>query len=293
MGVVATRALRLGVVGSSAGNGHPYSWSALINGFDPRKLSTVPFSKIRQYIPEAVPIGQRIGASVTHVWSPVADDAKRIADFALVEKAPGKLIDLVAEVDAVLHARDDYANNLPFARAYSSSRKPVYFDKAIAGSLGELKKFLHLDPELKLFFTGSALAYDPHFSGFEYSGEDLSTFVASGPNSWDLYAVHLIDPFVKLHNRDARVSRYQKELKGQSQTLTVAWSDGSWSKFTNKGYPDVPFSYELNGVKVTLNNPVAAFSAALEAFVCFAKSGKRLGGFGDTLKSISLLETGL
>lgn len=291
--MVSNRALRLGVVGSSAGNGHPYSWSALINGFDPKKLSTVPFPKIRQYIPETVSIGQSIGASVTHVWSPREDEAKKIADFALVEKTPRKLIDLVAEVDAVLHARDDYANNLPFARVYSSLGKPVYFDKAIAGSLGKFKKFLRLDPQLELFFTGSALAYDPHFSSFEDSREDLRTFFATGPNTWDLYGVHLIDPFVRLHSRDARVSRHQRELVRGSQTLSVEWSNGSFSKFTSRGNPDVPFSYELNGIKINLVNPVAAFSAALEAFVGFAKSGDRSGKIGDTLKSIGLLETGL
>ena len=38
--------LRLGVLGLSEGNGHPYSWSAIFNGYDPQAMASCPFPDI-------------------------------------------------------------------------------------------------------------------------------------------------------------------------------------------------------------------------------------------------------
>ena len=35
--------LSLGLIGVSEGNGHPYSWSAIFNGYDKKKWKNVDF----------------------------------------------------------------------------------------------------------------------------------------------------------------------------------------------------------------------------------------------------------
>ena len=45
------QAIRLAMIGSTPGNGHPYSWSAMFNGYN-RELMTreCPFAGIPQYL---------------------------------------------------------------------------------------------------------------------------------------------------------------------------------------------------------------------------------------------------
>ena len=38
--------LRLAMLGMIEGNGHPYSWSAIVNGFDPAAMAAGPYPAI-------------------------------------------------------------------------------------------------------------------------------------------------------------------------------------------------------------------------------------------------------
>ena len=48
--------LRLAMLGMVDGNGHPYSWSAMFNGYEPGDMAHCPFPTIPDYLskePEA------------------------------------------------------------------------------------------------------------------------------------------------------------------------------------------------------------------------------------------------
>ena len=42
--------LRIGILGMTEGNGHPYSWSAIFNGFDKEEMSKCPYPVIPVYL---------------------------------------------------------------------------------------------------------------------------------------------------------------------------------------------------------------------------------------------------
>ena len=42
--------VKLGVIGLSAGNGHPYSWSAIVNGYNPEVMKNCGFPIISEYL---------------------------------------------------------------------------------------------------------------------------------------------------------------------------------------------------------------------------------------------------
>ena len=42
--------LRLGLIGTSKDNGHPYSWSAIINGYDKKKIKNCGYTIISNYL---------------------------------------------------------------------------------------------------------------------------------------------------------------------------------------------------------------------------------------------------
>ena len=45
-----TSPLRLAMLGMIPGNGHPYSWSAIVNGFDPEAMAACPYPVIPRYL---------------------------------------------------------------------------------------------------------------------------------------------------------------------------------------------------------------------------------------------------
>ena len=44
--------IRLAMLGMIEGNGHPYSWSAIVNGYNPEEMAKCPFPVIPQYLAE-------------------------------------------------------------------------------------------------------------------------------------------------------------------------------------------------------------------------------------------------
>ncbi len=42
--------IRLAMLGMIEGNGHPYSWSAIVNGYNPKEMAQCPFPVIPQYL---------------------------------------------------------------------------------------------------------------------------------------------------------------------------------------------------------------------------------------------------
>ena len=47
-----TKKINIGLIGYSDGNGHPFSWSAIVNGFNQKYLNKCPFPIIRDYLSE-------------------------------------------------------------------------------------------------------------------------------------------------------------------------------------------------------------------------------------------------
>ena len=48
--------MKLGIIGQSQGNGHPYSWSAILNGFKKKYLENVPYPLIKKYLTNIDPM---------------------------------------------------------------------------------------------------------------------------------------------------------------------------------------------------------------------------------------------
>ncbi len=62
--------LRLGVVGLSEGNGHPFSFSAIVNGYDDAGMAASGWPVIHDYLRLRDPSEfGGLGAQVTHAWT--------------------------------------------------------------------------------------------------------------------------------------------------------------------------------------------------------------------------------
>ena len=152
--------IKLGMIGFSEGNGHPYSWGAIINGYEKSKMDDCGFPVISEYLSKRnLPEEAIQGASVTHIWTQDRKLSEHIAASAKIDNICSTYLELAAEVDAILLARDDWQSHLDIGLELLKTGKPVYIDKPIAIDLKNLDILLEAQKFEGQIFSCSALRF--------------------------------------------------------------------------------------------------------------------------------------
>ena len=103
-------AIRLAMLGSTPGNGHPYSWSAMFNGYNREAMTKeCPFAGIPVYLNKQPAEGFTIpGAQVTHIHCEGGGGftAEHVAKCSLIPHVVAKATDVIGQVDAVIIATE-------------------------------------------------------------------------------------------------------------------------------------------------------------------------------------------
>ena len=115
-------AIRLGIIGMTEGNGHPYSWSAIFNGYDREAMTReCPFAGIPAYLNKETADKLRIiGANVTHIFCGRRQDAEHVAKCSLIPRIVDKPESMIGKVDAVIIATDIGGEHVERARPFLS-----------------------------------------------------------------------------------------------------------------------------------------------------------------------------
>ncbi|MDW7671641.1 MAG: Gfo/Idh/MocA family oxidoreductase [Bacillota bacterium] len=188
--------IKLGVIGTSEGNGHPYSFSAIINGYSDQGMTTSGWPVIHEYLrkKDTSEFGFH-DVQVTHAWTQDHEETKRLCQACLIPHALSDRTDMFDAVDGVLIARDDFETHYEMALPFLKKGIFVFVDKPLSVDLNELSM---LKPYLD---KGQLMSC----SGMRYATEldDMRKVFASDPsfkfirgtivNSWEKYGVHLLD----------------------------------------------------------------------------------------------------
>jgi predicted dehydrogenase len=266
-------ALKLGVIGSSPGNGHPYSWSAIFNGYDHAAMAACPFPAIPQYLAarrfpqDAIP-----GARVTHVWTQDRALSEHIAAAALIPTIIDDPTRMIGAVDALLLARDDAENHLALAMPFLQAGLPVYIDKPLALSRREALAIYACQSKPGLVFSCSALAYAREFQLLANERDALGRLryvEAVTPKDWNRYAIHVIEPLMNLLTNEGDVTRAIASGE-RVRALDLEWASGLMGRIVALGSPSGPIEIRLygeNAVQImTFRDSFEAFRTALHTF---------------------------
>jgi predicted dehydrogenase len=186
--------LRLAMLGMIPGNGHPYSWSAILNGFDRGEMAQCPNPVIAEYLSARTepPIE---GAVVTHIWTDDPSDAPRVASLARISHVVSSPQDVIGEVDGVIIATDDGDNHVKRARIFVEAGLPVFVDKPLATNRADLEQFSEWVHGGARILSTSAMRYASEFDGVSADWRWIS---AATPKSWERYGIHLLEPLARL-----------------------------------------------------------------------------------------------
>ncbi len=270
--------LKLGVIGLSEGNGHPYSWSAIFNGYDSAEMEKCGYPVIPRYLEQQKwPVSQISGARVTAVWTQDIALSKHIAKAARIEQVVSCYADMIGQVDAILLARDDAHNHLKFAELFLEAGLPIYIDKPIALSIDDLNHLYALERYPGQIFTCSALRYSEQLALTAEDRQnlgDIKQIAAFTPKSWSKYAVHIIEPVLNILSEDDKPIEMTIPVTNRddsSGSLKVIWSSGIQTSFFALGEMQTPIFIRVFGTSgwkdFTFTDSFSAFKAALQAFI--------------------------
>ncbi|HAV4040656.1 TPA: Gfo/Idh/MocA family oxidoreductase, partial [Acinetobacter baumannii] len=188
--------LRLGIIGYSPKNGHPYSFSSILNGYNREAYLKTEWLGILNYLEkrEQDEIAS-LDARVTHIWTQSLDLSKQIARCSKIDHVVSNYQDMIGYIDGVIIARDDYEIHKEIAQCFLEENIPVLIDKPLTLSKEELQWY-------KPFYDKGLIM---SCSGFRYCRElddvrenlekfgDIKLIRAAVINDWEKYGIHMLD----------------------------------------------------------------------------------------------------
>lgn len=187
--------IRAGLIGFSDGNGHPFSFSAIVNGYNPDLFKRSGWDGIYNYLERKDPSDFGIpDLSIHCVWTQDPTLTKTIAAACKIPIICGTPEEMLNQVDAVIIARDDWRSHLPLALPFLQAGKPVFIDKPLSLDLEELRQ---LKPYLLngLLMSCAALRYAVELDQFREDCTREPPIFINGNIliDWERYGVHLLD----------------------------------------------------------------------------------------------------
>jgi predicted dehydrogenase len=193
--------IRVGVIGLSEGNGHPFSMSAIINGYSDEGFAQSGWSGIHDYLKRRHPSEFGMGElRVTHAWTQDPEVTKKLCKASRIDHAARELGEFIGAVDAVILARDDHEKHREMASPFLEAGLPVFIDKPLTLSPDDLAYFRPFLERGQLM-SGSAMRFAKELD--EVRAEiatygQVKLIRAAVLNDWARYGVHLLDGLMPL-----------------------------------------------------------------------------------------------
>lgn len=220
--------LKLGIIGMNEGNGHPYSYTAVFNGYNEKALDEkCSFEIIKKYLKTHHRNQEFIkDARVTHIWTQDKAMSENIASVSNIPHISDSIENLIENVDAVIFARDDMWNHWKMAEPVIKSGKPLYMDKLLAHNPEDLEKFIRATSPDYPLLTASSFKFAPELEKAkkEIDINKVRTVHGISPCIWVRYAPHLLDPVFKLFGRD--IESVQNTGRDRADTVSINYKSG-------------------------------------------------------------------
>lgn len=197
--------LKFGMIGMNEGNGHPYSFSAIFNGYNEKHLEECPYEAIKTYLVNVHKNENIIpNAKVTHIWTQDNELSKNVARVSNIPNIVNNYEDMIGEVDGIILARDDPHNHWDMAKPFIENRIPIYIDKVLAHNIDDMKKIIDATGSDYPIMAGSSSRYTLAIKKAkkELDITKVKTIHGVSNVSWIRYANHLLDGICYLFGTD-------------------------------------------------------------------------------------------
>jgi len=291
--------IRLAILGCTPGNGHPYSWSAIFNGYDRERMTReCPFPAIPDYLnkePEdTLPIP---GARVTHICC-TGDGgfgAEHVAACARIPNVVERPEDVIGEVDAVILATDIGAEHVARCRPFVEAGLPLFVDKPMVDNAADLAVFDQWIADGCPILSSSCMRYAKEFAPYRLSTHNLGPLkgaVMTMAKSWETYGIHALEALYPILGPGFRTCRHSGTT--ERNVVHVTHADGIDALFYVRndlggGAGVLSLLGEAGHDTLCVRDSFYAFKAQLEDFVRYLRTGRRPFPYAETRELMQMV----
>ncbi|MBP1993143.1 Gfo/Idh/MocA family oxidoreductase [Paenibacillus eucommiae] len=292
--------IRLAMLGMVDGNGHPYSWSAMFNGYNRELMNECPFAGIPVYLnKEPAETLQINGANVTHIWTDNPDDAEKVAKASLIPHIVTRPEDVIGQVDAVIVATDKGHEHVERCRPFIEAGIPIFVDKPLVDNEKDLQVFTEWVNQGKAILSSSSMRYTKEFIPYHLSTRNLGELRFASitmAKSWERYGIHALEGiypilgpgFISVRNTGTidRNVVHLKHASGADVIVSVV-SDmyGAFGLLQLCGTSDHVF--------VKSQDSFFSFKTQLQSFITYLRTGELPFPFEETIELMKLIIAGI
>jgi hypothetical protein len=296
---VAKPDIRLAMLGMVDGNGHPYSWSAIFNGYDPAEMAKCPYPVIPAYLAKQPPEAFGIdGVKVTQIWTDDPADAERVARASLIPDILARPEEAIGRVDAVIIPTDKGHEHVGRARPFIEAGLPVFIDKPLVDNAEDLKTFTIWQAEGKPILSGSCMRYAREYEPYRGPSPGLGQVrlvTITTPKSWERYGMHALEALYPILGPGFLSARNS----GTVERNIVHFKHASGADAVAVAIADLIGAFGVLGLygtaghaKAVFGDTFYAFKKQLEGFVRYLRTGVPPFPFTETVELARMLIAG-
>ena len=288
--------MKIGIIGMSPGNAHPYSWSAIINGvYDGQQIAKVGYPAVSDYLNANEDTLGISDAKVTSVWTQEKAISESIAKSSRIPHISEGLEDMIGQVDAVILARDDPEQHVAMAKPFLDADIPLFVDKPLAYNTQDLEYFTEQESKGKFIMSCSSMRYSQECRTTKTELNALGKIhlvTAVGKKDWKKYGVHLLEAMFSTLG-DPAPSSVRHIGQQDKDMVVVTFENGIMA--TLHLFMDISPTFQLsffgeNGWRLAdVRNSYSMFRDNLIEFVRSVDEGKPRLSFDKTRQIIKTL----
>jgi len=298
---LGNKELRIGILGMTEGNGHPYSWSAMINGYNKEEMAQCPYPVIPVYLGKQPKESYGIpGVSITCIcctgWQ-TREEAERIAAAANIPEVLDAPEEMIGKVDAVIVATDVGDEHVDRCRPFVEAGIPMFIDKPLVNREEDLRTFVKWHEAGAKFLTSSSMRYNKEYEPYHRNCWELGRLMyICSPMSkyYETYVIHALEGmypvlgpgFVSVRNTGTK-----------EQTFVHIKHESGCNVNITQGVGQAGAGMLLIGTEgskyVQHTDSFYAFKKQLDMFVHWLRTGQEPFPFEETVELMKLVIAGL
>lgn len=293
--------IKLGIIGMTEGNGHPYSWSAIFNSYNVKAMTEeCPFPGIPEYLNKEDHDTMGIpGAKVAVVYCDKRSDAEHVSRLSLVPEVVDRPEDMIGKVDAVIIATDIGSEHVRRATPFIEAGIPLFIDKPLCDNLEDLAFFKNAIEKGAHIISSSSMRYAkeivPYFHGQYNEVGELRFISMTMPKKWETYGIHALEAlcaitgpgYVSIRNTGTQKRNicHLKHARGFDAVIANSY-DMTYS-------PVISLSGTKGCLDITLKDSYNSFRNQLVAVIEYLRTGVPPMPFSETEELMKLVAGGI
>lgn len=293
--------IRIGIIGMTEGNGHPYSWSAMFNRYNVEAMTAeCPFPVIPVYLNKEDYETMGIpGAKITTICCDSRSDAEHVAKLSLIPEIVDRPEDMIGKVDAVIIATDIGSEHVERAKPFIEAGIPLFIDKPLCDNREDLAFFKDRISRGAKIISSSSMRYckefTPYLNGNFREIGNLRFVTMTMPKKWETYGIHALEAIYAITG--GGYTSIRNSGSGKRNIVHLKHKNGFDVVIAN--IYDLGGSIGLNlcgdkgVIQINIADSYTAFRTQLVKFVEYLRTGIEPVPFADTEELMKLVIGGI